>query len=65
MTRARRQFIVDENGKKTGVGLSLRRYQKLIEDLHDLAVVTERRHEKAVPLDELQRRLKKTPPGTE
>jgi hypothetical protein len=59
MGTPRRQFIVDENGKKTGVVLSLRRYQKLIEDLHDLAVVAERRREKPVSLDELQRRLEK------
>jgi hypothetical protein len=53
------QYIVDEKGRRTGVVLSFRRYQKLLEDLHDLAVVAERRSEKAIALDELKRRLKR------
>ena len=52
------QFLVDANGKKTGVFLPLGRYQKLMEDLHDLTVVAERRDEKPVSLDEMKRRLK-------
>jgi len=39
--------------------LSVERYQKLIEDLHDLAIVAERRRGKRVPLDALKRRLKR------
>jgi PHD/YefM family antitoxin component YafN of YafNO toxin-antitoxin module len=39
--------------------LSLSRYQKLMEDLHDLAVVAERRAETSVSLSEMKRRLKK------
>ncbi len=58
MATPREQFIVDEKGRKTGVVLPFRRYQKLMEDLHDLAVVAERRSEKAVGLDELKRRLR-------
>ena len=58
MATQRDQFIVDEKGKKTGVLLSFHRYQKLMEDLHDLAVVAERRGEKSVSLDEVRRRLK-------
>ena len=53
------QFIVDSKGKKTGVLLSLKRYQRLMEDLHDLAVVAERRKEKPVSFEEMKRRLKK------
>ncbi len=58
MATPREQFIVDENGKKTGVVLPFRRYQKLMEDLHDLAVVAERRSEKSLSLDEMKRRLR-------
>jgi len=58
MATTREQFIVDEKGKKTGVVLSLRRYQRLMEDLHDLAIIAERRAEKALPADEIKRRLK-------
>lgn len=45
MSTLQEQFVVDAKGKKTGVILSLKRYQRLMEDLHDLAVVAERRSE--------------------
>jgi PHD/YefM family antitoxin component YafN of YafNO toxin-antitoxin module len=53
------QYVIDEKGKKTGVLLSLKQYEKLMEDLHDLAVVAQRKNEKPITLDELKRRLKK------
>jgi PHD/YefM family antitoxin component YafN of YafNO toxin-antitoxin module len=53
------QYLVDSEGRRTAVLLSLEHYQKLMEDLHDLAVVAERREEKAISLRELKRRLKK------
>lgn len=53
------QYVVDPSGKTTAVILSLRRYQELMEDVHDLAVVAERRKERTVSLDEMKRRLKK------
>ncbi len=59
MVALKEQFVVDAKGKKTGVILSLDRYQKLIEDLHDLAIVAERRTEKSISLDEMKHRLKK------
>lgn len=59
MTQRHEQYIVDSKGKKTGVVLSVREYQRLLEDLHDLAVVAERREEKPISLAELKRRLKK------
>jgi hypothetical protein len=53
------QYVVDPSGKTTAVILSLKRYQKLMEDLHDLAVVAERRKERTISLDEMKRRLKR------
>ncbi len=53
------QFIVDPKGNKTGIILPWKRYQKLMEDLHDLAVIAERRAEKPMSLEEMKRRLKK------
>ena len=53
------QFIIDAKGKKTGIILPLRRYQKLMDDLHDLAIVAERRAEEPISLDDMKRRLKK------
>lgn len=59
MATPQQQFIVNAKGKKTGVVLSLRQYRKLMEDLHDLAVIAERRKEKPVAFDEFKRHLRK------
>jgi PHD/YefM family antitoxin component YafN of YafNO toxin-antitoxin module len=59
MAVSQEQFVVDAKGKKTGVILPLKRYQKLMEDLHDLAVVAERRAEAPITFEEMKRRLKK------
>ena len=59
MAVSQEQFVVDAKGKKTGVILPLKRYQKLMEDLHDLAVVAERRAEEPITFEEMKRRLKK------
>jgi hypothetical protein len=45
-------------GRNKTVRLSVTRYRKLLEDLHDLAIVAERRDDESVPLVELKRRLK-------
>ena len=53
------QYVVNPKGKKTAVLLSLKRYRELREDLHDLAMVAERRKERSISLEEMKRRLKK------
>jgi hypothetical protein len=53
------QFLVDADGKRKGVLLSIERYEQLIEDLHDLAAVAERKEEERIDLDEMKRRLKR------
>ena len=58
MTTPQTQFVVDARGKRTGVLLSLKDYQKLMDDLHDLAVVAERREEAPITLEEMKRRTK-------
>jgi hypothetical protein len=52
------QYLVDAKGNKKGVLLSIERYEKLTEDLHDLAVVAERRDEEPISFEEMKRRLK-------
>jgi hypothetical protein len=52
------RFIVDEKGKRVSVVLPLGEYEELLEDLHDLAVVAERRHEPAGSHVALKKRLK-------
>ncbi len=59
MATRREHFVVNAQGKKTGVVLSLKRYRRLMEDLHDLAVVAERRSERPIPLEEVKRRLRR------
>ena len=53
------QYLTDERGEKTAVVLPISDYEKLIEDLEDLAVVAERRDEPTIPhaqfVDELKR----------
>ena len=51
--------MIDRKGKEKGVLLSVKQYQKLMEDLHDLAIVAERRRENPIALDDLRRRLKR------
>ena len=58
MSAVQEQYVTDTKGKKKGVILSLKRYQQLMEALHDLAVVAERREEKSISLEEMKRRLK-------
>ena len=58
MGKIRERFIVNEDGKKTAVVVSVRDYERLLEDLHDLSVVAERREEPSVPLEEVKRRLR-------
>ena len=51
------QYVVDEKGNKIAVILPLTEYQHLKEDLHDLAMVAERRDEDTISLAELKNRL--------
>lgn len=53
-----KKFVVDKRGKKTGVILPVARYEKLMEDLRDLAVIAERRREPSISLEEMKRRLR-------
>ncbi len=56
---SRERYVTDRKGKRTGVVLSIKRYSRLIEDLHDFAVVAERRDEKPMTADDLKKRLHK------
>jgi PHD/YefM family antitoxin component YafN of YafNO toxin-antitoxin module len=58
MMTLQEQYVIDTEGNKTAVILSLKRYEQLMEDLHDLAVVAERREEKPISLEEMKRRLR-------
>jgi PHD/YefM family antitoxin component YafN of YafNO toxin-antitoxin module len=51
------QYVVDEKGNKVAITLPLTEYQHLKEDLHDLAMVAERRDEGTLSLAELKNRV--------
>lgn len=53
------QYLTDERGQKTAVVLPLADYEKLLEDLDDLAVIAERRDEPTIPHQEFVAELKR------
>ncbi|MBN1411659.1 MAG: hypothetical protein JW969_12500 [Spirochaetales bacterium] len=52
------QFILNEKGDKTAVIISLDKYNKLVEDLMDLAKMAEKRDEPSISHDKVLEELK-------
>ena len=59
MVKAHEKFILDRKGKRKAVILPYRKYQNLLEDLADLAVLAERRDDKLVSHKDFVAGLKK------
>ncbi len=59
MSTAKAEFVTDTKGNKKAVVLPIKQYEQLLEDLHDLAVVAERRDEAPVGFEEMKKRLRK------
>lgn len=55
------EYIV-KDGVPSAVILPLAEYEELLEDLHDLAVIVQRKDEPLIPLAEVKRRLKADAP---
>ena len=53
------RYVVDGEGRRTAVILPAEQYEQMIEDMHDLAVLAERRDEGTVSLAEIKQRMKK------
>ena len=51
------EFVINEKGEKTKVVLPFKMYERMLEDLHDLSIIAERRGGETVSLDELQARM--------
>jgi hypothetical protein len=51
------EFIHDARGRKKAIILPIRQYEQLLEDLHDLAIIAERRDEQPISFEEMKRRL--------
>ena len=52
------QFIMDNQGHKTGVILTMDEYTELMEDLHDLAALVERKDEPSISHKAVMKELK-------
>ncbi|MDU9050332.1 MAG: hypothetical protein Q3M30_15915 [Candidatus Electrothrix sp. Rat3] len=57
-SQLRPEFIVDAKGRKKAVVIPFDIYEKLMEDLDDLAVAAERREERTVSHEQLLKALK-------
>jgi hypothetical protein len=53
------QFLTNEKGRKTAVVLGIDDYERLLEDMDDLAVIAHRRNEETIPHAEFKKRLKR------
>jgi hypothetical protein len=58
MREFQEQYIVNEKGQKTAVILKIEEFEELLADLHDIAVIAERRDEATIPFEELKSKLK-------
>lgn len=59
MAKIREQYVIDKKGQKTAVIIPVGEYEELLEDIHDLAIIAERRDEPTVTFEELRKKLKK------
>lgn len=59
MAKFREQYVIDEKGQKTAVIIPVEEYEELLEDIHDLAIIAERRDEPTIAFEELKKKLKK------
>ena len=58
MSKPQPKYIVDESGRKTAVVIPVEEYEELLEDLHDLVIIAERKNEATISFDEMKKRLK-------
>jgi hypothetical protein len=52
------QYVTDNTGRRTAVVLPIDQYEKLLEDLGDLAAIAERRNEPTISHEEFIQELK-------
>ncbi|NOX62886.1 MAG: hypothetical protein GXP42_13225 [Chloroflexi bacterium] len=51
------QFIVNEHGERIAAILPIDIYERLLEDIHDLKVIAERKEEPTISLEAVRKRL--------
>lgn len=53
------EYITDIKGRKTKVIMTIDSYNEIMEDLHDLSVIAERKNDPAIPIEKVYSDLKK------
>jgi PHD/YefM family antitoxin component YafN of YafNO toxin-antitoxin module len=48
VAKFREQYVTDEKGRKTAVIIPVEEYEELLEDIHDLTIIAERRDEPTI-----------------
>ncbi len=56
MYKFKEQFVIDKKGQKTAAILPIKKYEKLMEDIYDLAIVAERKGEPTISFNKLKQR---------
>jgi hypothetical protein len=51
------EYVIDSKGNKKSVIIPIKKYTQLLEDLHDLSVINERKDEETIDFDEMKSRL--------
>jgi len=59
VAKNREQCVIDEKGRRTAVIIPVDEYEELLEDIHDLAIIADRRDEPAISFEKLKEKLKK------
>lgn len=54
MAGLQEQFVTDAKGNKKAVIISIKRFEKMNEDLHDLTVVAARKNEKIISFEDMK-----------
>ena len=51
------QFVTNEKDKSVAALIPIKEYEELMEDLHDLKLIAQRRNEDTVPWEEVKKNL--------
>lgn len=55
MGKIHKKYIVDNSGHKTAVVIPINEYKEMMEDLHDLVIIAERKDEPDIDFEEVKR----------
>jgi len=58
MDSSNERYVVDERGRRTAVVLPIEEYEELLQDIHDLSIIAERRDEPTIGSEELKKTLR-------